>query len=98
GTAVLRPLPRAGAVGVFDHQVGVDRPLWIQYWDWITHFVAGDMGRSFTFRAPVAPFVAEALANSMKLAALAFVLVVPLGIAGGVWAAMGGGGLAVVCW
>ena len=36
----------------------------------------------------VAPFIAQALVNSLKLAMLAFVLVVPLGIAGGVWAAL----------
>jgi peptide/nickel transport system permease protein len=91
GRAVLGPLADARAVAVFNHQVGVDRPLPVQYWDWITHFVQGDMGRSFSFRAPVAPFVAEALANSLKLAALAFVLVVPLGIAGGVFAALRAG-------
>jgi peptide/nickel transport system permease protein len=88
GRAVLGPLADSRAVALFDHQVGVDRPLAIQYWDWITHFVAGDMGRSFTFRAPVAPFIGGALVNSLKLAALAFALVVPLGIAGGVWAAL----------
>jgi peptide/nickel transport system permease protein len=57
------------------------------------------MGRSFTFRAPVAPFVGEALANSMKLAALAFVLVVPLGhrrrrVGGDAGRALG----AIACW
>jgi peptide/nickel transport system permease protein len=87
GRAVLGPLADARAVAIFNHQVGVDRPLLVQYWDWITHFLIGDMGRSFTFRAPVAPFIGEALVNSFKLASLAFVLVVPLGIAGGVWAA-----------
>jgi peptide/nickel transport system permease protein len=88
GRAVLGPLADARAVAVFDHRVGVDRPLAVQYWDWITHFLIGDMGSSFTFRAPVAPFIGEALVNSLKLAGLAFVLVVPLGIAGGVWAAL----------
>jgi peptide/nickel transport system permease protein len=88
GRAVLGPLADARAVALFNHQVGVDRPLAIQYWDWIRHFVVGDMGRSFTFRAPVAPFIGGALVNSLKLAALAFALVVPLGIAGGVWAAL----------
>jgi peptide/nickel transport system permease protein len=88
GRAVLGPLADARAVALFNHQVGVDRPLAIQYWDWIRHFVVGDMGRSFTFRAPVAPFIGAALVNSLKLAALAFALVVPLGIAGGVWAAL----------
>ncbi len=91
GRAVLGPLADARAVALFNHQVGVDRPLAVQYWDWITHFAVGDMGRSFTFRAPVAPFVGAALVNSLKLAALAFVLVVPLGIAGGVWAALRAG-------
>lgn len=88
GRAVLGPLADARAVALFNHQVGVDRPLTVQYFDWITHFVVGDMGRSFTFRSPVAPFIVQALVNSLKLAALAFVLVVPLGIAGGVWAAL----------
>ncbi len=91
GRAVLGPLADARAVAVFDHQAGVDRPLPIQYWDWITHFVSGDMGTSFTYRAPVAPFIVEALTNSLKLAALAFLLVVPLGIAGGVLAALRAG-------
>jgi peptide/nickel transport system permease protein len=87
GRAVLGPLADARAVALFDHQLGLDRPLPVQYWEWISHFVTGDMGISFTYRAPVAPFVADALVNSLKLGALAFLLVVPLGIAGGVWAA-----------
>jgi peptide/nickel transport system permease protein len=91
GRAVLGPLADARAVALFNHQVGVDRPLLVQYWDWISHFLLGDMGNSFTFRAPVAPFIGAALVNSLKLAGLAFVLVVPLGIAGGVWAAMHAG-------
>jgi len=91
GRAVLGPLADARAVALFDHQLGLDRPLLVQYWDWISHFVTGDMGISFTYRAPVAPFVADALVNSLKLGALAFLLVVPLGIAGGVWAAQRAG-------
>jgi len=91
GRAVLGPLADARAVALFNHQVGVDRPLAVQYFDWITNFAVGDMGRSFTFRSPVAPFIAQALVNSLKLAALAFALVVPLGIAGGVWAALRAG-------
>jgi peptide/nickel transport system permease protein len=88
GRAVLGPLADARSVAAFNHQAGVDRALPVQYWDWISRFIAGDMGRSFTYRAPVAPFVAGALLNSLKLASLAFFLVVPLGIAGGVLAAL----------
>ena len=88
GRAVLGPLADPAAVAHFNHLMGADRPLIVQYWDWVTHFLVGNMGTSYTFRAPVAPFIAEAAANSLKLATMAFVLVVPLGILGGVWAAI----------
>lgn len=88
GRSILGPLADARAVAVLDHQLGVDRPLLVQYWDWISRFVTGDMSMSYTYRSPVAPFVAAALANSLKLGAVAFVIVVPLAIFGGVVAAL----------
>jgi len=89
--AILGPLADARAVANLDHQLGLDRPLLIQYWDWISRFVIGDMSRSYAYHAPVAPFVWRALGASVKLGALAFGLIVPLGIAGGVWAALHAG-------
>jgi peptide/nickel transport system permease protein len=62
--------------------------LLTQYWSWITGLLHGDMGISYEFRSPVAPFVGAALVNSVKLAALAFIIVVPLSITGGVVAAL----------
>ena len=88
GRAVLGPLADARAVATFDHQVGVDRPALVQYLDWISRFAVGDMGTSYTFRVPVRPLILDALVNSLKLAGLAFVMIVPLGILGGVVAAL----------
>ncbi|GAB7521597.1 ABC transporter permease [Paraburkholderia sp. 2C] len=88
GRAILGPLADARAVAALNHQLGADRPLLTQYTQWITHLLHGDMGTSYAFREPVAPFVGSALANSAKLGLLAFIVVVPLGIAGGVWAAL----------
>jgi peptide/nickel transport system permease protein len=89
--AILGPLSSPSAVRALDHQLGVDRPLVTQYWSWITGLLHGDFGQSYQFRAPVWPFIHAALINSVKLAALAFVVVVPLGIAGGVVAALNAG-------
>jgi peptide/nickel transport system permease protein len=86
--SILGPLASPSAVRALDHQLGVDRPLVTQYWTWITGILHGDFGQSYQFRAPVWPFIQSALFNSIKLAALAFVTVVPLGIAGGVIAAL----------
>jgi peptide/nickel transport system permease protein len=88
GRAILGPLADARAVAALNHQLGADRPLLVQYGDWISRFVQGDMSMSYTYRSPVAPFVGTALLNSLMLGALAFVIVVPLGIFGGVWAAL----------
>jgi peptide/nickel transport system permease protein len=86
--AILGPLSSPSAVRALDHQLGVDRPLVTQYWSWISGLVHGDFGESYQFRTPVWPFIQSALFNSIKLGALAFVAVVPLGIAGGVIAAL----------
>ena len=88
GRSILGPLADERAVTVLNHQLGVDRPLLVQYWDWISHFARGDMSLSYSYRSPVAPFVETALANSLKLAAIAFILVMPLGVAGGILAAL----------
>ncbi|HMK85938.1 MAG TPA: ABC transporter permease [Steroidobacteraceae bacterium] len=91
--AILGPLADPRAVATLDRELGLDRPLFVQYWDWIRHFVTLDMGESYSYRAPVAPFVLGALGYSLKLGAVAFALVVPLGIASGVWSALRAGRL-----
>ena len=91
GRAVLGPLADPRAVAALDHQLGADRPAPVQYADWAGHLLRGDLGRSFAFRSPVAPFVVAALLNSLKLGGVAFALVVPLGLLGGIAAALNRG-------
>jgi peptide/nickel transport system permease protein len=88
GRAILGPFADQRAVDALNHTLGVDRPLLVQYGSWIWNFLHGDMGTSYVFRTPAAPFVIDALGNSVKLASMAFVLVVPIGILGGVVAAL----------
>lgn len=88
GRAMLGPLADQTSVDVLNHEMGTDRPLLVQYADWVSGFVTGDLGMSYAYRSPVAPFLGAALLNSAKLAVVAFVLVVPLGIFGGVIAAL----------
>ena len=54
----------------------------------MSRFVRGNMGTSYQYQSAVRPFVLTALGHSLKLAAVAFVIVVPLGILGGVIAAL----------
>ena len=79
------------AVAALNEELGTDRSIPVQYWDWITSFLTGDLGQSYTLRVPVSDIVFDALANSFKLALVAFVIVVPLAIFGGVVAALNEG-------
>jgi peptide/nickel transport system permease protein len=85
---ILGPFADQSAVENLNHQLGTDRPLLTQYWDWITSFFRGDLGDSLAYHVPVSSLIGDALVNSLKLAALAFVLVVPIAILGGVIAAL----------
>jgi peptide/nickel transport system permease protein len=88
GRNVLGPFASPHDVAVFNHEHGVDRPIATQYWDWISHFVRGDLGDSLQYNVPVAHLLGPSLVNSLKLAALAFVLVVPISLLGGIVAAL----------
>jgi peptide/nickel transport system permease protein len=85
---ILGPFADQAAVENLNHELGTDRSLLTQYWDWITSFFQGDLGNSLAYDVPVSSLISDALMNSLKLAALAFVLVVPIAILGGVIAAL----------
>jgi peptide/nickel transport system permease protein len=88
GRAILGNLAAPSAVHVLDHQLGTDKSLIQQYLTWIGHLLTGNLGKSYTYQAPIGPILGTALVNSLKLAVLAFILVVPLGIMGGVVGAL----------
>jgi peptide/nickel transport system permease protein len=70
-------------------QLGLNDPVPMQYWNWLTGFVSGDWGRSFTSGSPpIRPLVMERLGNSLRLAALALIFSVPLSIVLGALAAL----------
>ena len=86
---VLGPFATTAAVDALNARLGTDRPVLVQYWDWISHAVRGDLGfPAISSTRPVTELLGRALANSAKLAAVAFVIVVPLSILGGVVAAL----------
>ena len=67
-------------------ELGFDRPVLVRYWDWLTGFVRGDMGESYSYRMPVAEMLADKLPVTFLLAIMAFLFTVVLSIPLGVWA------------
>lgn len=76
------------AIAAIREDLGLNAPLWQQYWSWASGILSGDLGDSLVMKSPVAPVLFHALANSAVLAAIAFVLLTILGISFGVYAAL----------
>ena len=87
GRSILGPLAAPSAVHVLDHQLGVDKPVLTQYWNWISNFP----GTSYQYQAPIGPILGPALLRSLKLGIFALIILVPLGIIGGVVSALNAG-------
>lgn len=68
---------------------GLDRPLMVQYFDWLGHAALGDFGTSLYFKSPVMPLIADKIGNTiiLSVASLAFALLigVPLGVLAAVY-------------
>jgi len=88
GRRILGPFATQESVDLLNARLGTDRPLLTQYFDYIGGLLTGDLGQSVSFARPVTEMLGSALAHSAKLAVLAFVIVVPLSILGGVIAAL----------
>ena len=67
---------------------GFDRPIMVQYFEWLGKAVSGDLGKSYYFRTSVTGLISERLPTTMTLGLCAIIfaifLAVPLGVAAAV--------------
>ena len=88
GRAILGPFAAQEAVDALNEELGTNRSIIVQYGDWIGGVLRGDLGDSYAFNRPVGDLLWPALRNSAKLALIAFLIVVPVAVVGGVVAAL----------
>jgi peptide/nickel transport system permease protein len=69
------------------HQLGLDRPLYVQYVDFLWNALHGDLGTSIRSRQPVLSEIWLYLPSTLKLTAAAVVLAAIVGISVGILAA-----------
>ena len=66
------------------HEMGLDRNVLVRYWDWLTGFVTGDMGESYSYGMSVRQVMEGKGAVTAALSLMAWLLVIaisiPLGI------------------
>ena len=86
-TEMLGTEATAEARAALRAELGLDRPVLVRYWDWLTGFVTGDFGMSYSYRMPVADMLADKLPITFILTIMSFLMTVllsiPLGILAG---------------
>jgi len=55
-------------------KLGLDRPMFIQYFDWLGHVATGDLGRSLINRVNVSEEIRNRVPITFHLGVLAFIL------------------------
>jgi ABC-type dipeptide/oligopeptide/nickel transport system permease component len=68
------------------HRWGLDQPIYIQYFRFLTNAASGDLGTSFRFADPVIGLIGERLPATIELAIVSLLIAVVIGIPLGVWA------------
>ncbi|MCZ2838983.1 ABC transporter permease [Modestobacter sp. VKM Ac-2985] len=83
---VAGPDASAETIAAIRTELGLDRPLVSQYFDWIGGLFTGDLGQSLRFNRPVSELIGDRLVSTLELALLSGVLLIVFGIGLGILA------------
>jgi peptide/nickel transport system permease protein len=78
------------------HQLGIDQPIYEQYWHWLTHAISGDFGTSVFTGQAVSEAINARIGATLWLILLSLLVVGVLGVGLGVLSAVRGGVVARV--
>jgi peptide/nickel transport system permease protein len=87
-SVILGQFATKAAIANLSAQMGLNRPLVVQYFSWLWGFITGHWGTSYTMNVSIMPLVFERLRLSLILGALGLALYAPIGILLGTIAAV----------
>lgn len=68
--------------------LGLDQPVWVQYWSFLTNALSGDLGNSFLYNQPALKLILARMPATLELAFSALFIALVIGIPLGVWAGL----------
>ncbi len=69
-------------------ELGLDKPLYIQYVKFIGNFIQGDFGTSFVYNEPVSKLIMERLPATIEVAVMALIISLIVGISTGIYSGL----------
>ncbi|RZG45134.1 ABC transporter permease [Acinetobacter wuhouensis] len=82
---ILGPEASEATVQILREQLGLNDPILIQYWHWLSQLLQGNFGRSIDSNVPVVQIVQNYFGNTVALTILVIVITVPISVVLGVW-------------
>jgi peptide/nickel transport system permease protein len=73
-----------GALAILNRQLGLDKPVPVRYWDWLTNLLHGSFGHSLVSGDPVSALIGFRVVNTLILAGVAGLVLIPLAMVLGV--------------
>jgi peptide/nickel transport system permease protein len=80
----VNPAERAA----IERELGLDKPVWAQYVDWIRQMAVGDLGKSYRYDLPALEIIKPLVPVTLELAVLSLIIAVALGVPAGVISAV----------
>lgn len=78
--AMLGQYAPPGQVEQVRHELGLDRPLYVQFTDWVVGLMHGDLGTTLGTRQPITPILIDRIPATLELAAAAFIISIAVGL------------------
>ena len=82
---ILGPEAPEATVQILREQLGLNDPILMQYWHWLSQLLQGNFGRSIDSNVPVVQIVQNYFGNTVALTILVIVITVPISVVLGVW-------------
>lgn len=82
---ILGPEATEATVQILREQLGLNDPILIQYWHWLSQLLQGNFGSSIDSNVPVVQIVQNYFGNTVALTILVIAITVPLSVVLGVW-------------
>ena len=71
-------------IALIEHRLGLDQPIWKQYWTFLTNALQGNLGYDYYHQVPVTTLIGQALPVTLSLAIGASIIWLVMGVFNGV--------------
>ena len=84
----LQQIPE-GQIELLENRYGYNKPLYVRYWKWFSHFIRGDMGRSWAYgEKPIAELISERMVLTIIISLCTMIFSMMVAFPVGIYSAM----------